>query len=203
MLERGNSTRPSCRCSPRGSPTGCRSVAKSSTASSMRIVAWRQRSRPFLSFDDECFYRRWALDIAQDGDLVLETVFEMCQRRGDRCRGHVGLGVALLSERHLRPEMTILASRLRSPALAYVVAAPERCETRARHAGCEIEKEVNRYGGLGSGWLNLRWRSPATKAAEPHPCALLNGPPELSRAHDVGIPSGRSSSRRTSHGEQR
>lgn len=34
----------------------------------------RNEAIPFLSFDDDCFYRQWALDIGRD-DVVFETVF--------------------------------------------------------------------------------------------------------------------------------
>jgi len=105
---------------------------------------------PFLSFDDECFYRRWALDIAQDGELVLETVFECASAAGIVAAVISGLGVALLSERHLRPEMTILADRLPAPpALAYVVRRARKVRNPALDTlVAEIEKEVSRHGGL-------------------------------------------------------
>jgi DNA-binding transcriptional LysR family regulator len=105
---------------------------------------------PFLSFDDDCFYRHWALDIGQDSGALLETVFECSSAAGIIARVTAGLGVALLSDRHLRPEMEILATRLPAPpALTYVV----RRARKARNPALDslvagIEAEVSRTGGL-------------------------------------------------------
>lgn len=105
---------------------------------------------PFLSFDDDCFYRRWALDIGQDGGARLETVFECSSAAGITAAVLAGLGVALLSDRHLRPEMEVIAARLPAPpALAYVV----RRARKARNPALDglvagIEAEVGRSGGL-------------------------------------------------------
>src|SRR5690606_19098707 len=51
---------------------------------------------PFLSFDDRCFYRKWAMDIGQDGGAELETVFECSSAAGIVAAVEAGLGVALL-----------------------------------------------------------------------------------------------------------
>ncbi len=104
---------------------------------------------PFLSFDDDCFYRRWALDIGQDGGALLETVFECSSAAGITAAVMAGLGVALLSDRHLRPEMEVAARLPEPPALAYVV----RRARKARNPALDgliagIEAEVSRSGGL-------------------------------------------------------
>ncbi|MEH6772731.1 MAG: LysR family transcriptional regulator [Cereibacter changlensis] len=105
---------------------------------------------PFLSFDDECFYRRWALDIGQDVGDLLETVFECSSAAGIVAAVDAGLGVALLSDRHLRPTMQILQDRLpKPPGLAYVI----RRARKARNPGLDsliaaIEQEISRHGGL-------------------------------------------------------
>ncbi|NKM59404.1 LysR family transcriptional regulator [Rhizobium anhuiense] len=105
---------------------------------------------PFLSFDDECFYRQWALDIGQDGDTLLETVFECASAAGIVSAVTSALGVALLNGRHLRPEMNIITNRLPTPpALTYVVRRARKARNPALDTlVAEIENEVSRYGGL-------------------------------------------------------
>lgn len=107
-------------------------------------------SVPFLSFDDDCFYRRWALDIGQDGGADLETVFECSSAAGIVAAVTAGLGVALLSDRHLRPDMEIIDTRLPAPpALAYVVRRARKTRNPALESLIsEIETEVSRYGRL-------------------------------------------------------
>lgn len=105
---------------------------------------------PFLSFDDECFYRHWALDIGQDDGALLETVFECSSAAGIVAGVLAGLGVALLSDRHIRPEMEIIRSRLPPPPdLAYVVRRARKARNPALDSlVAEVEAEVSRYGGL-------------------------------------------------------
>jgi DNA-binding transcriptional LysR family regulator len=60
------------------------------------------------------------------------------------------MGVALLSGRHLRPEMQIVSEHLPAPpALAYVVRRARKARNSALETlVAEIEKEISRYGGL-------------------------------------------------------
>jgi len=105
---------------------------------------------PFLSFDDACFYRQWALDIGQDGGITLETVFECGSAAGIVAAVSAGLGVALLSARHLRPEMEVIASGLPTPpGLTYVVRRARKARNPALDTLVrEIETEINRTGRL-------------------------------------------------------
>ena len=105
---------------------------------------------PFLSFDDECFYRRWAFDIGQDGGLVLETVFECASAAGIISAVNSAMGLALLSQRHLRPEMQVVTQRLpQPPALAYVVRRARKARNPALDTlVAEIRNEITRHGGL-------------------------------------------------------
>lgn len=109
-----------------------------------------QDSIPFLSFDDECFYRRWALDIGQDGGVVLETIFECASAAGIVAAVNSAMGVALLSQRHLRPEMQVITHRLPAPpALAYVVRRARKVRNPALDTlVTEVQNETMRYGGL-------------------------------------------------------
>lgn len=105
---------------------------------------------PFLSFDDHCFYRQWAIDIGQDTGVVLENVFECSSAAGIVAAVMSGLGVALLNERHLKPEMQIVRDRLPAPPhLAYVVRRARKTRNPALDSLIrEIENETSRYGGL-------------------------------------------------------
>lgn len=104
---------------------------------------------PFLSFDDECFYRQWALDIGQV-DTVLETVFECSSAAGIVSAVNATMGVALLSDRHIHGEMHIVTDRLpMPPSLAYVVRRARRSRNQALESLIvEIERVVGRHGGL-------------------------------------------------------
>jgi DNA-binding transcriptional LysR family regulator len=105
---------------------------------------------PFLSFDENCFFRRWGLDLGQGEGMVFETVFECSSAAGIVAGVTSGLGVALLSQRHLRPDMEIIDGDFpKPPDLAYVVRRARKprnpaLETLVR----EIEAEVSRYGTL-------------------------------------------------------
>jgi DNA-binding transcriptional LysR family regulator len=105
---------------------------------------------PFLSYDDQCFYRRWALDIGQDDGAQLETVFECASAAGIVAAVLAGLGVALLSDRHLRPEMEIIRAHLPAPPeLVYVVRRARKTRNPALDSMvAEIEDEISRRGGL-------------------------------------------------------
>ncbi|MCB5204712.1 LysR family transcriptional regulator [Neorhizobium sp. T786] len=104
---------------------------------------------PFLSFDDECFYRQWALDIGQV-DTVLETVFECSSAAGIVSAVNATMGVALLSDRHIHGEMQIMTDRLpMPPSLAYVVRRARRSRNQALESLIvEIVRVVGRHGGL-------------------------------------------------------
>ncbi len=105
---------------------------------------------PFLSFDDDCFYRQWALDIGQDGGAMLETVFECSSAAGITAAVNAGLGVALLSDRYLRPEMEVIGERLpKPPTLAYVIRRSRKARNPALDSLIqEVASEVSRNGGL-------------------------------------------------------
>ena len=109
----------------------------------------RDEPIPFLSFDDDCFYRKWALDVGRD-DVVLETVFECSSSAGIVSAVNAGMGVALLSDRHIRRNMRLITDRLPAPpSLAYVVRRARKARNPALDSLiAEIQAEVGRQGGL-------------------------------------------------------
>jgi len=112
------------------------------------LVLAVDRPIPFLSFDDECFYRQWALDIGQN-DAVLETVFECSSAAGIVSGVNAAMGV-LLSDRHIRGEMKIMTERLpQPPALAYIVRRARKLRNAALDSlVAEIKRDTTRQGGL-------------------------------------------------------
>lgn len=117
---------------------------------SPEVALPEQGAIPFISFDEACFYRQWALDIGQDGGALLETVFECSSAAGIANAVRAGLGLALLSERHITPDMEVIQGQFPTPpSLSYVV----RRSRRERNPALDelvrqIEHEIGRKGGL-------------------------------------------------------
>ncbi|TIO77925.1 MAG: LysR family transcriptional regulator, partial [Mesorhizobium sp.] len=114
------------------------------------LVLSKEKPIPFLSFDENCFYRRWGLDLGQDEGTVFETVFECSSAAGIVAGVTSGLGVALLSQRHLQPGMEIVDKHFpKPPDLAYVIRRARNSRNPALETLVrEIEAEVKRYGAL-------------------------------------------------------
>lgn len=77
-------------------------------------------------------------------------MFECSSAAGIVAAVNAGLGVALLSDRHLRPDMDIVDTRLPAPPpLVYVVRRARKTRNPALESLIsEIESEVSRYGRL-------------------------------------------------------
>jgi DNA-binding transcriptional LysR family regulator len=105
---------------------------------------------PFLSFDDQCFYRTWAMDIIQDGSISIETIFECASAGGIVAAVQSGLGVALLNERYVTTGMEKVTGILPAPpALAYIVRRARKTRNPALDAlDLEIQSELSRHGAL-------------------------------------------------------
>jgi DNA-binding transcriptional LysR family regulator len=70
---------------------------------------------PFLSFDESCFYRRWAMDIAQEDGTVLQVVLDCASAAGIVTAVRNGLGVAVLNDRHITADMEVIRDRFPQP----------------------------------------------------------------------------------------
>ncbi len=105
---------------------------------------------PFLSFDDQCFYRQWALEVGQGGGAYIDTVFECSSAAGIVTAVNARMGIALLSDRHIGGDMEIITERLPPPPpLAYVVRRSRKTRNPALDSLiAEVEAEVSRCGGL-------------------------------------------------------
>ena len=104
---------------------------------------------PFLSFDDDCFYRQWAFGTGQE-DVVFETVYECASAAGIVSAVNSAMGVALLNERHIRGQMQIFNDNLPlPPTVTYVVRRARKSRNPALDTMIrEIETDVGRQGGL-------------------------------------------------------
>lgn len=77
---------------------------------------------PFLAYDDDCFFKHWAMDIENTPTSGLETVLECASSAGIASAVRSGLGVALLPGRYLTDEMQIIDDLFPStPELAYIL----------------------------------------------------------------------------------
>lgn len=77
---------------------------------------------PFLAFDDKCFYKHWAEEKGQSNGHVFNTVFECPSATGILAAAKSGMGVAILNDLHISPELEIITDIFPSPPeIIYVV----------------------------------------------------------------------------------
>ncbi|OHV07543.1 LysR family transcriptional regulator [Kushneria phosphatilytica] len=104
------------------------------------------RPLPFVAFDDNCFYRRWAMSFGQSQLPGFTTVMTCASTAGVVSAVHAGLGVSLLNRCHLTPDMTIITDEFAPPpTIAYVIR-----QGRNGHAGVVralVEEITEELGG--------------------------------------------------------
>lgn len=100
---------------------------------------------PFIAFDNNCFYRQWALQ--SDIGKKLAVTLECASIHGVSSAVSAGMGIALLAKRHLKPDMLILEWPA-PPAIAFIV----RCNTSAESQEIKtLRKDI--IASLGGGTL--------------------------------------------------
>jgi len=106
------------------------------------------RPVPFLSFDDDCFYRHWAMEVGQSQPPGLVTVLTCPSGAGIRSALDAGLGICLMGSRQLTPEMDVLSDPFPPPPeIAHIVrVGPQAHSNVVRTLVAEIASE------LGSQW---------------------------------------------------
>lgn len=99
---------------------------------------------PFLSYDDNCFYKNWMLEQEASTGRAFETVLECASNAGIIAGVESGLGVAILNRRHVSKGMEVLTEGFAEPPdIAYVVRTSEASLSKAvRALAEEIERET-------------------------------------------------------------
>ena len=73
------------------------------------------RPIPFLSFDNNCFYRQWGFSEGLQNGHVLEKVLECPSAAGIQSGVRSGLGVALLNGMHVTEDIEVVENLFPSP----------------------------------------------------------------------------------------
>ncbi|OLO07401.1 LysR family transcriptional regulator [Salinicola sp. MH3R3-1] len=80
------------------------------------------RPLPLVAFDDDCFYRQWAMEVGQSHPPGFTTVMTCGSIAGVVSAVLSGLGVTLLNSRHITPEMEIMKAAFpEPPPIVYVI----------------------------------------------------------------------------------
>ena len=70
---------------------------------------------PFLSFDSNCFYRKWGFSEGMPEGLTFERVLECPSAAGIQSGVRSGLGIALLNGMHVSEDMEVIENLFPSP----------------------------------------------------------------------------------------
>lgn len=106
------------------------------------------RPLPFIAFDDDCFYRQWAMEFGQSRPPGFTIAMTCASIAGVVSAVHAGLGVALLNARHVTPEMEVLESAFPPPpTIVYVIRTGRKSHSSAVQGLVEEIVGETRAGG--------------------------------------------------------
>lgn len=93
---------------------------------------------PFLSYDDECFYRHWMLEHGSSGEHRFDTVLQCTSRTGIAAAVEAGLGVTIFNRRHVTGAMEVIDNHFPlPPELSYIVRRSRRATSNSVSALAE------------------------------------------------------------------
>lgn len=105
---------------------------------------------PFLSYDDNCFYKQWGLEQVTTSGRAFETVLQCPSNAGIIAAVEAGLGVAILNRKYVSRGAVILTEGfVQPPEVAYVVRTSPRMRSKiATVLAMEIKREVVEFPSL-------------------------------------------------------
>ena len=90
------------------------------------------RPIPFLSYDDNCFYKNWMLDSCGQTGCRFRTVLKCTSNTGIVAAVEAGLGISIINNGHITPAMEIIEDHLPDPpGISYVLRSPPRNRSNA------------------------------------------------------------------------
>lgn len=100
---------------------------------------------PFLSFDNNCFYKRWAFSEGRSMGHAFESILECPSSAGIQSAVRSGLGVALLNGLHITPDISKIEGVFPEPPdIVYIARVRAGADSAAVKALIsEIAKEVH------------------------------------------------------------
>ncbi len=105
---------------------------------------------PFLAFDEDCFYRHWAMENGATRGWRLETILECASAAGIGAAVEAGMGISLLNERYVTSSMEVVDYLFtKPPDIAYIVRPSSKTKSGAvRALAREIAHETGRPHAL-------------------------------------------------------
>ena len=108
------------------------------------------RPIPFLSFDSNCFYRKWGFSEGLQKGLLFEKVLECPSAAGIQSGVRAGLGIALLNGMHVTEDIEVIENLFPSPPGISFVARinPKSRSAPVKALVSEIAREFRKPGSL-------------------------------------------------------